>query len=54
VYEEYATGSYVRSFILSDEIDREKITAALNDGVLRLVLPKAERARPQRIEVRSQ
>lgn len=54
VYEEYTSGSYVRSFILSDEIDREKITAALCDGVLRLVLPKAQRARPQRIEVRSQ
>lgn len=54
VYEEYTRGSYVRSFILSDEIDRDRITAALNDGVLRLVLPKAERVRPQRIEVRSQ
>jgi len=54
VYEEYTTGTFARSFILSDEIDRDRVTASLNDGVLRLVLPKAQRARPQRIEVQAE
>jgi HSP20 family molecular chaperone IbpA len=53
LHEEYRVGDYQRSFILSDEVDRERITAELKLGVLRLFLPKAERARTRRIEIRS-
>jgi HSP20 family molecular chaperone IbpA len=53
VHEEYRLGNYHRSFILSDEVDRERITAELKNGVLRLFLPKAERARTRRIEIKS-
>jgi HSP20 family molecular chaperone IbpA len=53
VHEEYRLGDYQRSFILSDEVDRDRITAELKDGVLRLFLPKAERARTRRIEIKS-
>jgi HSP20 family molecular chaperone IbpA len=53
VHEEYRVGDYQRSFILSDEVDRDRITAELKDGVLRLSLPKAERARTRRIEIKS-
>ncbi len=53
IHEEYPVGDYHRSFILSDEVDRERITAELKNGVLRLVLPKADRARTRRIEIRS-
>jgi HSP20 family molecular chaperone IbpA len=53
VHEEYRLGDYYRSFILSDEVDREQITAELKNGVLRLSLPKAERARTRRIEIKS-
>lgn len=53
LHEEYRVGDYYRSFILSDEVDRERITAELRNGVLRLVLPKADRARTRRIEIRS-
>jgi HSP20 family molecular chaperone IbpA len=53
IHEEYPVGDYCRSFILSDEVDRDRITAELKNGVLRLVLPKADRTRSRRIEIRS-
>jgi HSP20 family protein len=53
LHEEYRVGDYQRSFILSDEVDRERIAAEINNGVLRLFLPKAERARTRRIEIKS-
>jgi HSP20 family molecular chaperone IbpA len=53
IHEEYPVGDFFRSFILSDEVDRDRITAELKNGVLRLVLPKADRVRTRRIEIRS-
>ena len=53
IHEEYPLGDYHRSFILSDEVDRERITAELKNGVLRVLLPKADRARTRRIEIKS-
>lgn len=53
LYEEYQIGDYYRSFILSDEVERAKISAELKNGVLRLTLPKAERAKTRRIEIKS-
>ena len=53
VHEEYRLGDYRRSFILSDEVDRDGITAELKNGVLRLFLPKAQRSRTRRIEIKS-
>ncbi len=53
VHEEYRLGDYRRSFILSDEVDRERITAELKNGVLRLFLPKGQRARTRKIEIKS-
>lgn len=41
VYSEYGIGDYRRSFSLSEEVDRENITASLKDGVLRIKLPKS-------------
>ena len=41
-----------RTFTLSRELDPTKIEAILKDGVLRLHIPKAEEARPRRIEVK--
>jgi HSP20 family protein len=53
IHEEYRLGDYHRSFILSDEVDRDRITADLKNGVLQLFLPKAERVRARRIEIQA-
>jgi HSP20 family molecular chaperone IbpA len=51
LYTEYNVGNFSRTFQLSNEIEQAGIKAELKDGVMRLVLPKAERAKPRRIEV---
>ena len=53
VYSEVRANRYRRSFELSAELDTGAIQADLRDGVLQLRLPKVERAKPRRIEVRS-
>ena len=42
---------YRRVFALSREFDAGKLTADLKNGVLRLRIPKAEHAKPKRIEI---
>jgi len=53
VYTEYGIGGFNRSFKLGDSIDRSKINASLKDGVLTLILPKADRLKPRKIEITS-
>lgn len=42
---EYNYSSFCRSFTLADEVNREKIEAKYEDGVLKVVLPKKEEAK---------
>jgi HSP20 family protein len=51
VYTEYNVGNYARSFQLSSRIDQDRISAELQDGVVTLILPKAEKAKARKIKV---
>jgi HSP20 family protein len=51
VYTEYNVGNYLRRFTLSSDLDADRISARVTNGVLELTLPKAERAKPRRITV---
>ena len=53
VYGELQCPAYRRQFTLSRELDTARIEAQLRDGVLRLTIPKAEEARPRRIQVQA-
>ncbi len=53
VLREYRTGTFFRQFTLSETINQAGIDAKLTDGVLRLELPKVERAKPRQITVRT-
>jgi HSP20 family molecular chaperone IbpA len=51
VYTEYNIGHYSRSFAISEKVDRDRISAQLDDGVLTLTLPKAKEAMSRRIAI---
>lgn len=51
--QEYAIGDYYREFQVGEIVDKDKIEATVKNGVLTLTLPKAEKAKPRRIEVKS-
>src|SRR3954451_20718421 len=44
-------GVFSRQLILGDNLDLDKITAAYRDGVLQLMIPVAERAKPRKISI---
>ena len=53
VFGEYGVGDFERKFVVSQEVDREKIAAKVKNGVLTVHLPKAGPAKARKIEVRA-
>ena len=51
IYSEFEWAPYYRQFQIPDVIDQAKVKAEFSNGVLTLRLPKAEAAKPRRIEV---
>jgi HSP20 family molecular chaperone IbpA len=53
VYSEYRVGNYFRRFNISQsyQYDADRISARLVDGVLEVRIPKAEKAKPRRVQV---
>lgn len=54
LHAEYEVGNFERVFTISDEVDRNGIEATVKHGVLRLKLPKSQRALTQKIPVTAQ
>ena len=52
IYREYGLINFFRQFELNERVDQSKISADLKNGVLTLNLPKAEEAKPRKIDVR--
>ncbi len=53
IHQEYHEGDFLRSFILSDDVDHERIIARLNNGVLEVQLPRTPRSQPRRISIQT-
>lgn len=51
-YREYETGGYERTFVLNESVDREKIEAEYQNGILKVTLPKSDSVKPKKIEVK--
>ncbi|MEN7529656.1 Hsp20/alpha crystallin family protein [Cupriavidus sp. DL-D2] len=43
---------FARSFVISADLDPTQIQAQLQDGVLKLIIPRRDEARPRRIEIK--
>ena len=51
LYSEYNVGNFYRRFSLGEAIDQQKISAEIEDGVLKITLPKREKLQPRKITV---
>ena len=49
---ERSYGQFMRSFILPNTVDTDKVSAEFKDGVLRVGLPKREESKPKAVEVK--
>ncbi|MGI6655580.1 MAG: Hsp20/alpha crystallin family protein [Desulfobulbus sp.] len=48
---ERGIGSFTRSFTLPYEVDATKVEATMKDGLLQMILPKSEAAKPRQISI---
>jgi HSP20 family protein len=52
--QEYEVGDFYRSFAVGDGLNTKGVEAEFKNGVLRLVIPKAEEYKPRRIQIKSE
>ncbi len=52
-YQEFELADYLRTFVLTEDLDPDGITAAMRDGVLRVEIPKSPMTAPKKIPVRT-
>lgn len=52
VYTEFQLASYYRQFSIPETLDQQRARADLANGILTLQIPKAEAAKPRKIEVK--
>lgn len=53
VMKQYNIGDYYRAFQISDDYDKEKISATLENGLLEVTIPKREEVKPKKIEIKA-
>jgi HSP20 family protein len=53
VLRQYNVGNYYRAFQLSNDYDKEKITAKLENGLLEVNVAKKEEVKPKKIEIKA-
>ncbi|MBC9953259.1 MULTISPECIES: Hsp20/alpha crystallin family protein [unclassified Leucobacter] len=51
--QERPSGGYVRQFSIGEGVDSSAISASYDNGVLSLIIPMSEKAKPRKIEVQS-
>lgn len=52
VLRQYRIGDYYRAFQISDDYDKEKVVAEIENGLLLITVPKKESAKPKKIEIK--
>ncbi len=51
MFRQYNNGNYYRAFALSDDLDKDKISGSIENGLLEIRIPKKEEAKPKRIQI---
>jgi len=51
-YSEFELAPYYRQFAIPEILDHEKASADLSNGILKLLVPKSEAAKPRKIEIK--
>lgn len=54
IYQEYKAYDYYRKFNIGNNIDNDKVIAEINQGILNLTLPKREKLKPKKIDIKSE
>jgi HSP20 family protein len=52
--QERPAGAYLRQFSIGEGVDTAAISASYDNGVLSVIIPVSERAKPRKIQVQSQ